>query len=185
VWLDARKTSPYKFYQFFVNTEDSMVIGYLKKFTLLPRSDIETLEARHAVNPGGREAHRALAREVTTLAHGETVCADVIRASEVMFGGDLEGLSESLFRDVAGELPSKPVETSRIQAGLSLADALVHAGLCPSKGQARKDIEGGGIYVNNQRVSEASRIVSTGDILFGRYILLRKGKRTYALLTLT
>lgn len=185
VWLDPRKTSPYKFYQFFVNTEDSMVIGYLKKFTLLPRSEIEALETRHAANPGAREAHRTLAREVTALVHGEAVCADVIRASEVMFGGGLEGLSESLFRDVADELPSKSIETPRIQAGLTLADALVHAGLCPSKGQARKDIEGGGISVNNQRVGESSRILSPNDILFGRYILLRKGKRTYALLVLT
>jgi len=185
VWLDPQKTSPYKFYQFFVNTEDSMVIGYLKKFTLLPRSEIESLEARHAANPGAREAHRALAREVTTLVHGEAVCADVIRASEVMFGGGLEGLSEALFRDVADELPSKPIETPRIQAGLTLADALVHAGLCPSKGQARKDIEGGGIYVNNQRITEAARTLTPADILFGRHILLRKGKRTYALLTLT
>jgi tyrosyl-tRNA synthetase len=185
VWLDPQKTSPYKFYQFFVNTEDSMVIGYLKKFTLLPRSEIESLEARHAESPGAREAHRALAREVTTLVHGEAVCADVIRASEVMFGGGLEGLSEALFRDVADELPSKPIETARIQTGLSLTDALVHAGLCPSKGQARKDIEGGGIYVNNQRIAEAARTLTPADILFGRHILLRKGKRTYALLTLT
>jgi tyrosyl-tRNA synthetase len=162
-----------------------MVIGYLKKFTLLPRSEIESLEARHAESPGAREAHRALAREVTTLVHGEAVCADVIRASEVMFGGGLEGLSEALFRDVADELPSKPIETARIQTGLSLADALVHAGLCPSKGQARKDIEGGGIYVNNQRIAEAARTLTPADILFGRHILLRKGKRTYALLTLT
>jgi tyrosyl-tRNA synthetase len=86
---------------------------------------------------------------------------------------------------VADELPSKPIETPRIQAGLSLADALVHAGLCPSKGQARKDIEGGGIYVNNQRIAEVGRTLTPGDILFGRHILLRKGKRTYALLTLT
>jgi tyrosyl-tRNA synthetase len=183
VWLDARKTSPYKFYQFFVNTEDSMVSAYLRKFTLLPKGEIEDLEARHAANPAPREAHRALAREATTIVHGKTACDDAVRASEIMFGGGLDGITEALFRDVAGEIPTRPLEKSRVEgAGSPLTDLLVHSGLCPSKGQARKDIEGGGIYLNNVRVSEAGRAVALGDLLFGRYLLLRKGKRSYSLL---
>jgi tyrosyl-tRNA synthetase len=183
VWLDPKKTSPYKFYQFFVNTEDSMVCAYLRKFTLLARGEIEDLEARHAANPAAREGHRALAREVTAIVHGRTACDDAVRASEIMFGGGLDGITEALFRDVAGEIPTRPVEKSRLEgAGSALADLLVLSGLCPSKGQARKDVEGGGIYLNNVRVSEAGRSVALGDLLFGRYLLLRKGKRTYCLL---
>ena len=183
VWLDPRKTSPYKFYQFFVNTEDSMVSAYLRKFTLLKRSEIEELEARHAANPAAREGHRALAREATAIVHGRTACDDAVRASEIMFGGGLDGITEALFRDVAGEIPTKPVEKSKLEAaGSPLTDLLVLSGLCPSKGQARKDVEGGGIYLNNVRVSEAGRSVALADLLFGRYLLLRKGKRTYCLL---
>jgi tyrosyl-tRNA synthetase len=183
VWLDPAKTSPYRFYQFFVNTEDSMVPGYLKKFTLLPAGEIADLEARHQSDPGAREAHKALAREVTGLVHGQSACADAIRASEIMFGGGLDGITEALFRDVVGEIPTKELQKSRLEgAGAPIAELLVLSGLSPSKGQARKDIEGGGIYLNNQRVSEIARAVALNDLLFGKYLLLRKGKRTYAVL---
>ncbi|MGD1031850.1 MAG: tyrosine--tRNA ligase [Opitutaceae bacterium] len=183
VWLDPAKTSPYRFYQFFVNTEDSMVIGYLKKFTLLSAVEIAGLEARHQSDPGAREAHKALAREVTGLVHGQSACSDAIRASEIMFGGGLDGITEALFRDVVGEIPTKDLPRGRLEgAGTPLAELLVLSGLSPSKGQARKDIEGGGIYLNNQRVSEVARAVALNDLLFGKYLLLRKGKRTYAVL---
>jgi len=183
VWLDARKTSPYRFYQFFINTEDVMVPAYLRKFTLLAPEEIGELEARHSANPAAREAHKALAREVTTLVHGRSACDDAIRASEIMFGGGLEGITEELFGDVAGEIPTKPVERSKVEGpGTAIVDLLVHSGLCPSRGQARKDVEGGGIYLNNVRVAEAGRVVATADLLFGKYLLLRKGKRTYTLL---
>jgi tyrosyl-tRNA synthetase len=181
VWLDPAKTSVYRFYQFFIRTEDSMVGSYLRKFTLLPREAIEELEAKHAANPGARDAHAALAREVTTLAHGAGACADAQRASELMFGGGLEGISEALFADVVGEIPTADLPRARLEgAGMPLTELLVHAGLASSKGQARKDIEGGGISLNTVRVAEIGRTVTLGDLLFGRYILLRKGKRTYA-----
>jgi tyrosyl-tRNA synthetase len=183
VWLDPVKTSPYRFYQFFVNTEDSMVPTYLRKFTLLSPAAIEELEGRHAANPSAREAHKALAREVTTIVHGKTSCDDAIRTSEIMFGGGLEGITEALFGDVAGEIPTTTVERAKLEgAGTPLIDLLVHGGLCPSRGQARKDIEGGGIYLNNVRAAEAARVVSVADLLFGKYLLLRKGKRSYTLL---
>jgi len=183
VWLDPQKTSPYKFYQFFVNTEDAMVAPYLRKFTLLSPADIEALEAKHAANPGPREAHKALAREVTTIVHGKSACDDAVKASEIMFGGGLDGITEALFGDVAGEIPTKALEKAKLEgAGTSLVDLLVHSGLSPSRGQARKDVEGGGIYMNNVRVAEAARSVATGDLLFGQYLLLRKGKRSYSLL---
>jgi tyrosyl-tRNA synthetase len=186
VWLDPEKTSPYRFYQFFVNTEDVKVIEYLKKFTFLSRPEIEELEAKHQANPGAREAHKALAREVTRLVHGEERLAGAIKASEVLFGGSLEGLSAQDFQDVIAEAPAKEFERAKLAgAGASLIDLLVHAGLAPSKGQARKDIEGGGIYVNNVKAPDIARTVTSADILFGGYVLLRKGKRTYAVLRLS
>jgi len=183
VWLDPEKTSPYRFYQFFVNTEDSMISQYLRKFTLLSHETIIGLESRHTSNPGAREAHKALAKEVTTLVHGETACSDALKASEIMFGGELEGISEKVFADVVGEIPTKDTEKKLIEgAGTPLVELLVLAGLSPSKGQARKDIEGGGISMNNQRVNEANKTASSNDLLFGKYILLRKGKKTYSVL---
>jgi len=183
VWLDPEKTSPYRFYQFFMRTDDASVAAYLKKFTLLSHEAIADLEARHSANPGAREAHRALAREVTTLVHGESTCADAIRASEIMFGGGLEGVSEATFKDVVGEVPTVDFDRPKLEgAGAPLTDLLVHSGLCPSKGQARKDIEGGGIYLNNVRIAEFGRSVTLNDLLFGKYLLLRKGKRNYAVL---
>jgi tyrosyl-tRNA synthetase len=183
VWLDPRKTSPYRFYQFFINTDDGVVADHLRKFTLLSQGEIAALEAAHAANPGAREAHRALAREVTAIVHGKTACDDAVRASEIMFGGGLEGITEALFTEVSGEIPTKALERAKLEGpGGPLVEILVLSGLCPSKGQARKDVEGGGIYLNNVRVGDAARTVGTGDLLFGRYLLLRKGKRSYCLL---
>ena len=181
VWLDPQKTSPYKLYQFFVNTEDAKVCEYLRKFTFLPRPAIEELEAKHAANPGPREAHKALAREVTALIHGANALAAAVKASEILFGGSLDGVTEEIFHDVVGEVPTQDFELAKLDAtGASILDLLVHAGLCPSRGQAKKDVEGGGIYLNNVRVAEVGRAATTSDLLFGQYLLLRKGKRTYA-----
>ncbi len=185
IWLDPQKTSPYKFYQFFVNTEDAKVCEYLRKFTFLSRPEIETLEAAHAANPGAREAHRALAREVTRLVHGQAALDAALKASDILFGAEIGDTSEETFRDVVGEVPTKPIEPAKLAApGTALTELLVHAGLCPSKGQARKDIEGGGIYLNNVKAAptDFARALTTADLLFGKYILLRKGKRTYAVL---
>ena len=135
VWLDPEKTSPYRFYQFFINTEDSMVVEYLRKFTLLPRAEIEALAAEHAKNPGARAAQKALAREVTTLVHGQSACDDAVRASEIMFGGGLEGITEAVFKDVVGEVPTKDLDKAKLAgAGTPIIDLVVHAGLAPVQG---------------------------------------------------
>jgi tyrosyl-tRNA synthetase len=182
VWLDAAKTSPYRLYQFFVNTEDAKVSEYLRKFTFLTREQIEPLEAAQTANPGAREAHRALARAVTQIVHGADALAAALKASEILFGGSLEGISENIFNDVVGEVPTKDLEKAKLEgAGSSIADLVVHSGLAPSKGAARKDLEAGGIYLNNVRVDH-TRQVTTSDLLFGKYLLLRKGKRSYSVL---
>ena len=182
VWLSAEKTSVYRFYQFLIQVEDTQVIQLLKYFTFLPQEDIAALEAQHAAAPERRDAHKKLALELTRLVHGETATADAMRASEILFGGSLEGITESQFGEVIAEVPN--VTLPREQAGAPagfLVDLLVAAGLSPSKGQARKDIEAGGVYVNNQRAADARQVIGIDHLLFGRYVLLRKGKRNYAL----
>lgn len=183
VWLDPKRTSPYRFYQFFMQTEDADVVKLLKVLTFLPPAEIDALEAEMKANPGARAAQKALARAMTTVVHGDSAFADAQRASEIMFGGGLDGVSEAVFQDVVGEIPTKDLERAKIEGGgLPLVDAIVHSGLTPSKGQARKDVEGGGIYLNNVRAAEVARMVTTSDLLFGKYLLLRKGKRTYTVL---
>src|SRR5947209_3416739 len=160
VWIDAKKTSVYRFYQYWVRTDDRDVIRFLKFFTFLSKEEIDALEKQLQEKPEGRVAHRALAKAVTSLIHGESACADAIRASEILFGGGLEGISESIFNEVVGEVPSKEIERARLDgAGAPLLEVLVHGALCPSKGQARKDVEGGGIYLNNIRESNFQRAV--------------------------
>ncbi len=184
VWLDAQKTSPYKLYQFFVNTEDAKVCEYLRKFTFLSREEIEALEAKHLANAGAREAHKALAREVTRLVHGQAALDAALKASDILFGAEIGDTSEETFNDVVGEIPTKSLERAKLEgAGSPLVELLVHSGLAPSKGQARKDIEGGGIYVNNVKSPDTARAITTADLLFGKHLLLRKGKRSYAVLT--
>jgi tyrosyl-tRNA synthetase len=184
IWLDPKRTSVYRFYQFWINTDDRDVIRYLKFFTFLSREEIEALETKHVANPGAREAHRALAKSVTDLIHGPDATTEAQRASEILFGGSLEGIAESTFNDLIGEVPTKDLEHALLAApGAPLLELLVHAGLCPSKGQARKDLEGGGVYLNNIRVAEVSRAVTSADLLFGKHLLLRKGKKNYVVLT--
>jgi tyrosyl-tRNA synthetase len=183
VWLDAKKTSVYRFYQFWIRTDDRDVARYLKYFTLLSREEIEALEQQHRDKPESRAAHKALAKAVTDLIHGETATAEAMRASEILFGGGLEGVSEGTFSEIVGEAPSKEIERSRLDPGAPLLDVLIQAGLAPSKGQARKDIEAGGIYLNNRREANPQRLVGKDDLLFGQYVLLRKGKRNYVVLT--
>jgi tyrosyl-tRNA synthetase len=184
VWLDPKKTSVYRFYQFWVNTDDRDVVRYLKFFTFLSREEIGTLEAKHAANPGAREVHKALAKSVTELIHGEQAAHEAIRASEILFGGELKGISEGTFNEILGEVPTKELETAKLGgAGLPLVELLVHSGLAQSKGQARKDIEGGGVNINNVRETNFQRAVTSADLLFGKYLLLRKGKKNYTAIT--
>ncbi|HWH69288.1 MAG TPA: S4 domain-containing protein, partial [Candidatus Sulfotelmatobacter sp.] len=183
-WLNAARTSVYKFYQFWIRTDDRDVIRYLKYFTFLSQEDITTLEKQHTENPGARVAHKALAKAMTDLIHGANATAEALRASEILFGGDLAGISEATFNEILGEVPTKEIEQSQLDgAGKPLVELLVHAGLCPSKGQARKDIEGGGVYINNVREANFQRATTSSDLLFGKHVLLRKGKKNYVVVT--
>ncbi|HEY4416143.1 MAG TPA: tyrosine--tRNA ligase [Verrucomicrobiae bacterium] len=184
IWLDPKRTSVYKFYQFWINTADADVIRYLKYFTFLSKDEIAALEKAHTENPGARVAHKALAKAATDLIHGENATTESLRASEILFGGNLDGIAESTFNEIIGEIPTKEIEKAKLDgAGVPLVELLVHAGLAASKGQARKDIEGGGVNINNVREASAARAVTSADLLFGKHILLRKGKKNYAVVT--
>ncbi len=184
VWLDPKKTSIYKFYQFWINTDDRDVIRYLRYFTFLSDEQIADAEAKHAQNPGAREAHNQLANYMTKMIHGEQAAKDANRASFILFGLEWEGIAPGVFDLILGEVPTKEIEKSKLGgAGIPLVELLVHAGLCPSKGQARKDIEGGGVNINNVREASATRAVTTNDLLFSKHLLLRKGKKNYVVVT--
>ncbi len=184
IWLDPQRTSVYRFYQFWINVDDRDVIRYLKFFTFLTIEEINALEQQHAENPGARAAHKALARAVTDLIHGPAATAEAIRASEILFGGELTGVSEATFGDIVGEVPTKDLSRDTLEgAGVPLVELLVLAGLCPSKGQARKDVEGGGVNLNNVRETNFQRLVTVNDLLFDKHCLLRKGKKNYVVVT--
>jgi tyrosyl-tRNA synthetase len=186
VWLDPSRTSVYKFYQFWIRTDDRDVIRYLRFFTFLNQEAIAVLKRQHGENPGARIAHKALAKSVTELIHGPNATTEAIRASEILFGGDLAGISEATFNEIVGEVPTKEIDKGELDgAGRPLVELLVQGGLCSSKGQARKDIEGGGVYVNNQREASFQRVIAAKDLLFAKHLLLRKGKRNYVVLTAT
>ena len=183
VWLDPALTSVYKFYQFWLNTDDRDTERYLKLFTFLPRAEIDALLVQLKTTPAARAAQRALARDVTERVHGPDATAKVIRASEVLFGGfDPHAADDATFDVLAQELPTATVPA---RDGVSLVDAVVQAGLAKSKSEARRSIEQGGIYVNQQRVKDPTRSIASADWLAGRNLLLRKGKKEYGLLRLS
>lgn len=183
IWLDPKRTSVYRFYQFWINVDDRDVIPYLKYFTFLEREEIAGLETAHKENPGAREAHRALATALTEMIHGEHAAIEAINASKILFGGTLDGIQESTFNEIVGEIPTKTMKSFGSER-VSLLDVLVSSGLCQSKGQARKDVQGGGIYLNNIRENDFQRSLTADCLLFDRHLLLRKGKRNYAVVTI-
>ena len=177
VWLDAALTSPYAFYQFWLNAADSDVIGYLKVFTFLSREEIEGLERAVAEEPFKREAQRTLAAEVTALVHGPDAMAGVVEASQAIFGrGELTGLDERTLDGVAEEVPS-----ATVTAGTSVVDALVATGIVESRAAGRRAIAEGGAYVNNERVVADDAVLTAEMTLAGGWVAVRRGKKSVGL----
>jgi tyrosyl-tRNA synthetase len=182
VWLDPALTSPFRFYQFWINTEDRDVVHYLKSFTWLTREEIAELEEKVRTVPQEREAQKRLAREVTRRVHGEEALAKAEKATAVLFGAEIAELEPAEVRDIFADVPSVEIEKSRLEGdGLPMADLLVASGLVPSKGEARRAIQGGGIYLNNRRVGEDRKTATLADALGGELIVLRKGRKEYRL----
>jgi tyrosyl-tRNA synthetase len=176
VWLDPELTSPYAFYQFWLNAEDEAVVGYLKVFTFRARDEISELAQAVAERPAAREAQRILAFDVTALVHGRDAADKVVAASQALFGrGDLHLLDASTLDAAVAELPSAPA-----RAGDLVVDVLAASGIVKSKAEARRAIAEGGASVNNVRVTDTDAVLDAGDLLHGRWAVLRRGKRTLA-----
>jgi len=183
VWLDAKLTSPYRFYQFWLNTDDRDAISYLKFFTWLSKEEIDELEQSIKNAPEKREAQRRLAREVTTMLHGETEIEKAVRASEVLFGKEISGLTVEQIVDIFADVPSTEIAKSQIEGdGFTLGDALVLAGLAPSKGEAKRLVQGGGVAMNNIRSDDPRKSISASDFIDGQVLVLRKGAKHYHLI---
>ena len=186
VWLDAKLTSPYRFYQFWLNTDDRDVITYLKFFTWLSNEDIDQLEQTVKSSPENRVAQRRLAREVTTMLHGETELEKAVRGSEFFFGKEIEGLSVQEMLDIFADVPSLTMQKTKLGGeAFTLGDALALSGLAPSKGEAKRLVQGGGISVNNRRVNDVRQAISTFDLIDGQLLVVRKGAKECRLIRIT
>jgi tyrosyl-tRNA synthetase len=178
VWLDPRLTSPFRFFQFWLHTEDSDVGKYLRFFTFLDRPTIEQLEDAARASPESREAQRALAREVTRMVHGDDAVTRAERASGVLFGEDISSLPAEDVLSVFDDVPSSTVTADRLAGdGVAVVELLASSGLTASRGEATRLIRGGGVYVNNRRVTDEKARLRSGDAIDGRLFVLRKGAK--------
>ncbi len=181
VWLDPARTSPYKFFQFWLNADDRDVERLLKFFTFLSVEEIAALLAEQAKDPGKRPAQRRLAEDVTGRVHGAGTVRSVIEASRLLFGGtDLRAAGRDVLGVLAEELPVVKLARAELE-GLSVLDALVRSGLASSKGDARRGIQGKGFLVNAEVIAAPERTLGAADLLHGAYVMLQKGKRNHAL----
>ena len=180
VWLDPERTSPYRFYQFWVNTDDGDVVRYLKLFTLLDRAAVDELAEAVAERPHRREAQRRLAAEMTRTVHGADGLARAERASRVLFGGSLEGLGAGDIAEIFADVPSTVLSRSALEGeGIELAVLMADHGMTASRSEARRLMKGGGVYLNGERVVERGAVVGAGDPVEGRFLVVRAGKRRY------
>jgi tyrosyl-tRNA synthetase len=178
-------TSPFRFYQFWINVDDADVVRYLKYFTLLDVDRIVELEHAVASSPGERAAQKALAEDVTRRLHGETGLARARQATEALFGGGVAGLGANDIADIFADVPSHEIARTTLEGeGKLLVELLGDTGIAASKGDARRSIEGGGVYLNNVRVEDVARRVTLGDAIDGRFTLVRIGKKRYHLIGL-
>jgi tyrosyl-tRNA synthetase len=178
VWLDENRTSAYQLFQFFLRTDDSVVGAYLRYYTWLDRERIEELDAAVAGRPEERAAQRALAREVTTLVHGAAAAERAEAAARALFSEEISLLDEDTLLEALADAPSSSWSRDRLAGDrLPLVDALVETDLAPSRSAARTTIEQGGAYVNNRREADRGRRLGPEDLLRGRYLLLRRGRR--------
>jgi tyrosyl-tRNA synthetase len=179
IWLDPEMTSPYAFYQFWLNSDDADIPKYLKVFSFKSREEIEELIAAHEANPGARTAHRALAQELTTLVHGTDQCEGAQRAAKALFGqGDIHELDEKTLESALSQLPRTTVNKG--EPFPTWVDLLAATGVVESKSAARRIVKEGGAYLNNEKVLTEDAIPRVSNLLFGRFLLLRKGKRDLA-----
>jgi tyrosyl-tRNA synthetase len=184
VWLDPELTSPYKFYQFWLNTADDDVIRYLKFFSWLDKEAIEDLERKTLSEPEKRAGQQILAEEITATVHGNEKLERARIASQTLFGGDMSNLTPEEIHDIFDDVPSSDFALSQLESGVNITEFLAVNNVASSKGQAKRLIEDGGIYLNNKRVSETGTSVSKEFSIADKYIVVRKGKKHYYLVNL-
>ncbi len=177
IWLDINKTSAYEMYQFFINSEDTKVIDYLKFLTFLSKKEIEELDKKNQEAPHLREAHQALAREVITFIHGRDAYDEAVKISHALFSGDIKALTAKEIEMGFGDLPS-----INLHDNLTLVDALIEASLAKSKREAREFIQNGAVSLNGDKCQDLEHILSTSDAIEGKFIVIRRGKKLYALI---
>jgi tyrosyl-tRNA synthetase len=184
LWLSADKTSPYEFYQYWINVADDDASSCLRFLTELDREEIQRLDISRSDQPHKRESQRMLAKELTRLVHGNEGLAAAERATDVLFSGaEIHDLSDAQLIEIFADVPSKQLPRERLQgAGLNIVDALVEAGLAKSKGEARRTIQQGGAYINNRRCTSLEINLTPTDLASVTVLVLRTGKKTYALL---
>lgn len=180
VWLDSNRTSPYQLYQYFINVADADVLLALRFLSDVDEAEYRSLEGGMSTQPG--VAQRRLAQSVTKLVHGEAGLASAVRASEYLFGGEIDRLSDQELLSIFADVPSQTVSRDLLTQGLSIVDALVSAALSKSKGEARRLVESGGVYINNRRCESVDRVLSVNDLASESVIVLRTGKKKYSLL---
>jgi len=183
VWLDPERTSPYKFYQFWLNTDDADVIPFLKYFTFFDRQKIDELEFATRENPEDRAAQKALAVEMTKMMHGETALDKAMQASEALFGGEINGLSAADIKEIFADVPSGVIAADSLNGeGLPVVNLLSDCGFMKSKGEVKRAIAEGGVYINNHRVTDVNASIRKDQFIEGKYLVLRRGKKNYFLL---
>jgi tyrosyl-tRNA synthetase len=185
VWLDARRTSPFRFYQFWLNTDDRDVVAYLKSFTFLERTAIEELEVVTRSAPERREGQRVLAREVTTAVHGAGQVARAERASRVLFGEPFTEMTVDEVLAVFEDVPSTELPRASLADGIGIVDLVAKVQLAPSKGEARRLVQSGGVYLNNDRVGDPGLKVTAEQAIGGQVLVLRKGQKLNHVIRLT
>jgi tyrosyl-tRNA synthetase len=178
IWLDKNRTSPYQFYQYWINTDDRDVERFLKLFTFL---DLEEIAGLSAQPPEQRAGQKKLALEVTSIVHGEEALAQAIRASNVLFGEEIGGLLDRDLREIFADVPSFTIEATALDDGLRVTEALVRSGAAKSKGDATRLVAGGGVYLNNRRVSSPEAQLRRDDLASETMFVLRVGKKSYYL----
>lgn len=175
VWLDAEKTSPYEFYQFWINQSDEDVIKFLKYFTFLGKEEIDPLEQSKNEAPHLREAQKTLAEEVTKFIHGEDALNDAIRISQALFSGDLKSLSAKELKDGFKDVPQVTLSNDTT----NIVEVLIETGISPSKRQAREDVNNGAIYINGERQQDVNYALAPEDKIDGEFTIIRRGKKKY------
>jgi tyrosyl-tRNA synthetase len=187
VWLDAEKTSPYQFYQFWLNTSDEDAKSYIRIFTLLEKEEIEKLEAEHNAAPHLRILQKALAKDVTIRVHSEEAYQIAVEASEILFGKgteeSLRKLSENDFLSVFSGVPQFHISKSELEKGVNIIELIAtHCAIFPSKGEARKMMQGGGVLLNKNKIEDTELVVTTSNLINNKYLLAQKGKKNYFLI---